>query len=588
MSTEDLEQKKHKLFVEADAGDGTNIEQHHLHGLQLMVCILSVFLCLFLYALDQTIVATLLTTVGNKFNGLDKIGWLTSGFLLSTCVLVPSWGKVAMVFGRKSTMYAAILIFEAGSLMCALSNSMNVLIGGRVLAGIGGGGIQGLSFVIISEVVPIERRPLSMAIMGCTFAVASVLGPLIGGAFTDHVSWRWCFYINLPIGGVAAFILFWSFNPPKTKGNIREKLKLIDYFGTFLFTAGLVVFLLAITFGAGNDFKWHSAAVIVCFIVGTLTLIAWGVWNFVYSPNPLIPWEVVRIPQVTGPSLAMFCTFGSFMAGILYVTIYFQIIHNADAWHSGVDLLPFIIALVITSISLGIVIAKSRYFKPFAVIAGALCPIGYGLISLLDVDSSSSQKIGLLILAGVGTGMQMQASIIGSQVAAPKTPGGMIYTTTYINVSRSAGGTLAAALATAVYSSALKNAFLSHIKTASEEVKKQLAGLSADQLANNSAVINKLPPAAQLFVKQQVMWACRRVYYMAIGFAGLGFIASLFLTNHRLPKKSIGANASKEVEESKEEDQRTDESTVGTSEKDENKDVANNKENTEKTVDVSP
>ena len=142
MSSEDSEKK---VFVEADAGDGTNREEHHLHGTQLMMCILSVFLCLFLFALDQTIVATILTTVGNKFDGFDRIGWLSSGFLLSTAVLVPSWGKVAMVFGRKITMYAAILIFEAGSLMCALSNNMNTLIGGRVLAGVGGGGVQSLS-----------------------------------------------------------------------------------------------------------------------------------------------------------------------------------------------------------------------------------------------------------------------------------------------------------------------------------------------------------------------------------------------------------------------------------------------------------
>ena len=192
MSSEDSEKK---VFVEADAGDGTNREEHHLHGTQLMMCILSVFLCLFLFALD----------------GFDRIGWLSSGFLLSTAVLVPSWGKVAMVFGRKITMYAAILIFEAGSLMCALSNNMNTLIGGRVLAGVGGGGVQSLSFVITSEVVPIERRPFAMAAMGCTFAVASVLGPLVGGAFTDNVSWRWCFYINLPIGAVAAIALFFSF-----------------------------------------------------------------------------------------------------------------------------------------------------------------------------------------------------------------------------------------------------------------------------------------------------------------------------------------------------------------------------------------
>ncbi|EDK40786.2 hypothetical protein PGUG_04884 [Meyerozyma guilliermondii ATCC 6260] len=555
MSSEDLEKKEKKVFVEADAGDGTHREDHHLHGTQLMMCIFSVFLCLFLYALDQTIVATLLTTVGNKFDGFDRIGWLSSGFLLSTAVLVPSWGKVAMVFGRKITMYAAIVIFEAGSLMCALSNNMNTLIGGRVLAGVGGGGIQSLAFIIISEVVPIEKRPLSMAVMGCTFAVASVLGPLIGGAFTDNVTWRWCFYINLPIGAVAAFVLFFSFKPPKTKGNIREKLKMIDYLGTFLFTSGLVVFLLAITFGSGNDFAWDSAAVIVCFILGTLVLIGWCVYNFGFSKNPLLPWEVVRIIQVSAASLTLFCAFGSFMSGIIYVSIYFQVIHGANAWHSGVDLLPFIIAVVISSIMSGIIIAKSRFVKPFTVIAGALGPLGYGLVSLLEVDSSSSSKIGLLIVPGVSTGMQMQASMIASQVAAPKTPGGMIYATTYINVARATGGALASALSTAVYSSALKDALSSHLKIASQDIQRQLSSVPIDTLVNSTELIKTLSPEAQKFVKDQVMWAIKRVFYMALGFAGLGFISSLFATNHRLPKQSVGAAAasSEPKEESKEE-----------------------------------
>ncbi|RLV87969.1 Vacuolar basic amino acid transporter 5 [Meyerozyma sp. JA9] len=541
MSSEDPREKE--VFVEADAGDGTNREDHHLHGTQLMMCILSVFLCLFLFALDQTIVATILTTVGNKFDGFGRIGWLSSGFLLSTAVLVPSWGNVAMVFGRKITMYAAILIFGAGSLMCALSNNMNTLIGGRVLAGVGGGGIQSLSFVIVSEVVPIERRPFAMAVMGCTFAVASVLGPLIGGAFTDNVSWRWCFYINLPIGAVAALVLFFSFNPPKTKGQMREKLKLIDYLGTLLFTSGLVVFLLAITFGSGNDFAWNSAAVIVCFILGTVILIVWCIYNFRFSKNPLLPWEVVRVSQVSAPALTLFCTFGSFMSGILYISIYFQVIHGANAWRSGVELLPFIISSVLSSVTSGISIAKSRFVKPFAVVAGVLGPLGYGLLSLLKVHSNSSSKIGLLILPGVSTGMQIQASIIASQVSAPKSPGGMIYATTYINVARATGGALASALSTAVYSSALKNALSSHLPKASQEVQHQLSSVQIDALVDSTELIKTLSLEAQAFVKDQVMWAIERVFYMNIGFASLGFIACLFATNHRLPKKSVGASA---------------------------------------------
>ncbi|KAM9921462.1 hypothetical protein OXX80_012169, partial [Metschnikowia pulcherrima] len=162
-------QDESKKFFEADAGDGTRREDFYLTGVTLGLCVLSLFLCMFLFALDQLIVATLLSTVGNKFNAVNQIGWLTSGFLISMTVLVLVWGKIAIIFGRKTSMVAAVVLFEAGSLMCALSNSMNVLIGGRVLAGVGGGGIQTLVFIVITEVFPIQKRPMGIAIIGCTF-----------------------------------------------------------------------------------------------------------------------------------------------------------------------------------------------------------------------------------------------------------------------------------------------------------------------------------------------------------------------------------------------------------------------------------
>lgn len=218
--TNRTDNRKPKKFIESDAGDGTRREDQYLHGIKLVLCMISIFLCLFLVALDQTIVVTLLTKVGNEFNSFDKIGWLASGFLLSMAVLTATWGKISIIMGRKVTMYVAIILFEIGSLICGLSNSMGLLIGGRVIAGIGGGGIQSLVFVIISEVIPIEKRPIGIAILASTFAVASVLGPLIGGAFTNQVTWRWCFYINLPAGSLA--LAFFFFFP-----SIRQNLKVI-------------------------------------------------------------------------------------------------------------------------------------------------------------------------------------------------------------------------------------------------------------------------------------------------------------------------------------------------------------------------
>ncbi|CAK7902113.1 azole resistance protein 1 [[Candida] anglica] len=532
-----------KVFIESDAGDGTKREDQYLHGANLTLCLLSLFLSLFLVALDQTIIITLLSDVGNKFNALDKVGWLASGFLLAMAVFVATWGKASVIFGRKIAMYVAIVLFEAGSLMCALSNSMNVLIGGRVLAGVGGGGIQSLVFIIITEIVPIEKRPSTMAFIGCVFAVASVLGPLIGGAFTSNVSWRWCFYINLPVGAVALVFLFFAFNPPKTQGNFTKKLKMIDYIGTFLLTSGCVIFLLALTFGA-STYSWDSAAVICCFIFGVVMLIAFGVWNFKYSKSQILATEVIVIPQIVAATVTMFCMFAYFMASTLYSSVYFQVIWGADAWHSGLHLLPTIIPVVIASIAGGVTINKTRWVKPFSIAAGVLGPIGCGLLSILDVDSSRSARIGLLIVVGFSCGLHMQSCIISAQIPAPKTPGGTIMATTLINLGRGLGGAVGAALADAVYNSSFKNEYRANLKKLTDQsILEQLDKINISQLTTSSTILNTLTPDARLFVKKQIMAGIRNVFYMCLGFACLAFLAGLFMTNKRLPQASAGATA---------------------------------------------
>ncbi|KAK6460667.1 multidrug-resistance transporte [Scheffersomyces coipomensis] len=547
-------QKSSKQFIESDAGDGTKREDQYLHGSRLAACFVAIFLCMFLAALDQTIVTTILTTVGDKFNSFDQVGWLASGFLMTMAIFIQPFGKLSIIFGRKYTMMVAIVIFEAGSLMCALSPNMNVLIGGRVLGGIGAAGIQGLTFVIISEVVPIEKRPIGMAVMSCVFALASVLGPLIGGAFTTHVSWRWCFYINLPIGGIAMTFFIWAFNPPRPKVDMWEEVKKFDYFGTFLLIAGFVVFLLALTFG-GNAYSWHSAPVILCFVLGGLTLVAFTIWNVYFSKNQIFPNEITRVPQIIASVLTISGSFAFFITSIVYLSIYFQVIHEATAMASGLHTLPLVISVVVSAMVSGILIQKFKYVKPWGVAAGIIGPIGCGLLCLLEVDSSFSAQVGLLILAGVSAGMQMQPSILSGQISAPKTAGSLIMVTSFINFARSMAAAIGCDLGDAVYTSSLKSLFKKAIEhETNPQILSDLQGVDVQRLVSNNAFVKELSPATQYFIKSQSMGAIRNVFYMCIGFAAISTIASLFITNKRLPDAPSGAPkpADKEKEEEEE------------------------------------
>lgn len=548
--TMDVEGKPitHEKFYESNAGDGTTVYEQYLHGIPLYSCILSCFASLFLIGLDQTIIMTLLEEVGNKFNAYEKIGWITSGYLLTMAVFAATWGKMSIIFGRKWSLLLAIFLFEAGSLMCALANNMNVLIGGRVLAGVGGGGIQTLVFIVASEIVSIDKRVLIFIMLTFAFAISTVIGPLIGGAFTEHSTWRWCFYMNLPIGGVAAGLFTISFHPPKPKGTLKEKLLLVDYMGTFLLTSGVVLFLLGLTFG-GVDFPWRSGAVISTFILGGLLLIAFCIWNFKYSKNPIIPLAIVKVPQIVFPVLSMFLMFLCFMGSVTYLTVYFQIVLGLSPWKTGVRAIPMIISLVGAAIVTGVLMRKTGHIKPFVIFGGVCGCVGYGCLSLFRPDSSNAEKIGLLILPGIYVGMVMQTSLISSQLNSPKDASSMLLTTALVNFARALGGTIGANLSQAIFNSSFKNKIRDLVNSLPN---KTLSGFTADQatkLISEPAVISKLSPRNQKLVIDVVMESIKNVFYTLTAVACLSLVTILFYSNKKIPKENEVKKSANDNEE---------------------------------------
>src|SRR3954471_13491870 len=431
-------------------------------------------LAMLLASLDQTIVATALPTIVRDLGGLDQLSWVVTAYLLGATVTMPLWGRASDLYGRKPLFLAAIGVFLTGSALSGAAQDLTQLVAFRALQGLGAGGLMTLAMAIVAEIVSPRERGRYQGYIQMVFVIASVAGPLLGGVFADHLSWRWVFYVNLPIGAATIALIVSALHHPVERKAVR-----IDSLGAALLAGGLTCLLLVTTWG-GREYAWDSGE-IAGLAAGAVALLGLFVAQERRAAEPILPLRLFRRPVFVIVSAALFLTTLAFFAVIVYMPVYLQIATGASATGSGLLLLPLMLAATGTTAVAGRVISRTGRYTAFPVAGLALMAVGLALLSGIGADTAYGEVAALLVLFGLGFGMVSQVLTIAIQNAVERRELGI--TTASANLFRSLGGSVGVAVFGAIFASKLGDWLPRAVPGGAAGVDAQSLQASPDALA---------------------------------------------------------------------------------------------------------
>ncbi len=487
----------------------------HSEIIQVMIGLMA---GMFLAALDQSIVGTALPRIVSELGGLNHLSWVVTGYLLTSTASTPLWGKISDLYGRRPMFQLAIVIFLVGSVVAGAAQSMGMLIGGRAVQGLSGGGLIALALSIIGDVIPPRERGRYQGLFGAVFGVSSVAGPLLGGFFTDGPGWRWIFWLNLPIGLAALFITSRALHMPVVRRQHR-----IDYAGAAVIVAS-VTSLLLYTSWAGDAYGW-AAPLSLTLLIGGLVLAVLFVFVERRASEPIIPMHLFTRPVFRWSVLFAFLIGMAMFGGIIYLPFYLQVVKGFTPTESGLALVPMVLGIFITSIGSGALVTRTGKYRIYPIVGGFVTLLGVVLLSRLTVDTPYWLFAILIFILGAGLGFTMQTIVTAVQNDVPFRDLGSA--TSGVTFFRSMGG----AFGTAVFGAVLNHRLTHYLQQAFPD------GSGAGQVSgsiHDVQAIAALPEQIKVPVLDSFMQALQDVFLVAVPFVVVAVIVSFLIPEQPL------------------------------------------------------
>ncbi|GHF93644.1 MDR family MFS transporter [Streptomyces zaomyceticus] len=491
----------------------------------VLVAIGALLLGMLLAALDQTIVSTALPTIVSELGGMEHLSWVVTAYMLASTAGTPLWGKLGDQYGRKKLFQAAIVLFLIGSALCGIAQNMPQLIAFRALQGLGGGGLMVLSMAIVGDLVSPRERGKYQGLFGAVFGTTSVLGPLLGGLFTQHLSWRWVFYINLPIGIVALFVIAAVLHIP-----VRSTRHTIDYLGTFLIASVATCLVLVASLG-GTTWAWGSAQIIGLAVLGAVLLV-WFVHVERRAVEPVLPPKLFGIRTFSLVAVISFVVGFAMFGAMTFLPTFLQVVQGVTPTMSGVHMLPMVAGMLITSTVSGQIVSRTGRWKVFPIAGTAVTALGLLLLNEMTENSSTGEMSVYFFVFGAGLGLVMQVLVLVVQNAVPYEDLGVA--TSGATFFRSIGASFGVAVFGTIFTSRLTHKLDDVFAGAAAAGQEIPPGVGAEQVAADPRTVAELPAELRPSVLHAYATSITDVFLYAAPVVLVAFVVSWFLKEDKL------------------------------------------------------